>query len=133
MTILKAADDDPQRIARLLADLDNDDFAVRDKASAELKRLGTRAEKPLRQELKRTTNAEVTKRLEELLKEIAQPTRSLEEHQVERALETLERIGTPEAREAVTLVDKEAGNHQLQEQIKAVLRRMEKQALDAPR
>jgi Tol biopolymer transport system component len=133
LPLLKAADDDPRRIARLLAELDNDDFAVRDKAAADLKRLGARAEKAMREELKRATNAEVTKRLEELLKEIEKPVRSPEEIQAERALETLERIGTPEAREVVAVLDKETSNRQLLEQIKGVLRRLELRALNAPR
>src|SRR5262249_197707 len=54
-------------IARLIADLDNDAFAVREKASAELARLGSPAEPALRKAMEGKVSAEVRSRLRALL------------------------------------------------------------------
>src|SRR5262249_37204957 len=53
--------------AQLIADLDHDRFAVRQKATQQLLRLGKGAEPALRDLLKKRPSLEVTRRVEELL------------------------------------------------------------------
>jgi WD40 repeat protein len=83
---------DPSRIAQLIRDLDSDQFTVREKASAELARL-PEAEPALRQALEASTSAERRRRLTRLVKNLA--GQSL---RVQRALEVLELMATPEAK-----------------------------------
>jgi hypothetical protein len=58
------------RIARLLAELDDDDFAVREEASAELLRIGPPAEAALRKALAESPSAEVRRRARDLLRAV---------------------------------------------------------------
>jgi hypothetical protein len=57
---------DPQKIAHWIADLDSDQFAVREKATQELKKLGESAQPALRQALENQPKPEAKKRLERL-------------------------------------------------------------------
>src|SRR5262249_59100893 len=59
--------DTRRKVARLLTDLDRDDFAVRQKAAAELEKLGPPAEPLLRRALQGDLSPEVRRRLERLL------------------------------------------------------------------
>src|SRR5258707_1351626 len=68
LAILEKFDDDPDRVAKLIADLDARVFATREKATKELQRLGKRIEPALRKALDESLVLEVRKRLEELLK-----------------------------------------------------------------
>jgi WD40 repeat protein len=90
-----------QRIARLIADLDNDDFQVRERASEELEKFGVTADTALRRALADTTSAEVKKRIETLLGRRTTPGVSPEHVVATRALEVLELAGTPEARRLI--------------------------------
>jgi hypothetical protein len=87
---------DSKRLARLIADLDDDEFAVRTRAATELRKIGEQAEAALRRTLEGKPSVEVHRRVEELLKRLEQPTR--ERLQAQRAMEVLVRIGTPAAR-----------------------------------
>jgi WD40 repeat protein len=98
---------DLKRITRLVAELDSDDFAVRERATAELEKLGGAAEAALSEALEGGPSAEVRMRVQQLLEKASRPVgarlRAL------RMLELLERIGTPEARELLkTLADNES-------------------------
>jgi hypothetical protein len=57
---------DPQKIAHWIADLDSNQFAVREKATQELKKLGESAQPALRHALDNQPKAEARKRLERL-------------------------------------------------------------------
>ncbi len=84
-----ATDGDIQRYEKWIANLDAAAFADRDTASRELATAGWRAESLMQRTLKETDSPEVRQRLETLL---AKPdVRAI------RAIELLERIGTPEA------------------------------------
>jgi RNA polymerase sigma factor (sigma-70 family) len=95
----------PQRaaVARLLAALDSKEFAQREKATQELQQLGEVAEAALRQLLDNQPSLEVRRRAEGILAKMkeaetkAPPVPSGEALRVLRALEVLERAGTPEA------------------------------------
>jgi hypothetical protein len=88
---------DGKFLERLIAELDAEDFDVRDRASAELARRGEQAEPALLAARKTPRSAEHRRRLEELLARRAEafPPERL---RVLRAIEALEEIATPEAR-----------------------------------
>ncbi len=94
-----SADD---RILRLVADLDSDAFETRERATHALRELGPSAEPVLRQALASSTSAEVTVRLNTLLDALGDPSAPLPAMSAEtlrnvRAVQALERMGTPEA------------------------------------
>jgi WD40 repeat protein len=89
---------DPKRIARLIEELDDDEFTVREKATAELEALGAEVEAALRRALAADPSAEVQRRLESLLEKLKQPVGSPKRRRLGRALQVLEQAGTPEAR-----------------------------------
>jgi RNA polymerase sigma factor (sigma-70 family) len=92
------------RIAGLLADLDADEFVTREQASAELAKLGKVAEPQLREVLQGRPGPEVRRRAERLLERlegVKGPALSLQQLAALRALEVLEQVGTPEARQVL--------------------------------
>jgi WD40 repeat protein len=89
---------DPAELRRLLADLDSDTFAVREKAQARLARLEESAADALREALRRKPSLEPRRRLEALLARLPGPISDRERLRVMRAIAVLEDIGTAEAR-----------------------------------
>jgi hypothetical protein len=83
-----------QRIARLVAQLDDEDFVVRQRAQVELAKVVAAAEPALRRALAGKPSVEFKKRAGALLKPLETPA---EWARRGRVLELLERIGTPEA------------------------------------
>jgi dipeptidyl aminopeptidase/acylaminoacyl peptidase len=95
---------DLSRTAALIAQLDDDQVTVREKATAELKNLGKAAEPAMRQALEQAPSAEVDYRLKLLLSNLSgEAPRNI--HLI-RAIEVLENQGTGEAR---ALLDQLAG------------------------
>jgi hypothetical protein len=89
-------------IDRLIADLDSDTFAVRQKAMDELAKLGEAAEPAMRQALtKSTSTLEQRRRLKQLLESPQGETFPLsgEKLRLHRALEVLGQLDTSEARQ----------------------------------
>src|SRR5579883_1286863 len=84
-----------KRVKPLLAALDSDQFAERDKAMTELEQLGLSVEPALRQALSAKPSLEVRQRIEAILDKLAGGPR----WRVLRVLEVLEHIATPEARQ----------------------------------
>jgi dipeptidyl aminopeptidase/acylaminoacyl peptidase len=89
---------DPLVVARLIADLDNEEFAVREKASTELARLGLPAGSALQRALEGKPSAESRRRLKELVRRLEEQMSGLEKARLIRTVEALERIATPDAR-----------------------------------
>jgi WD40 repeat protein len=90
---------DPARLAKLVAELDAPAFAAREAASKELAALGEAAEAALRAAAKGSPSAEVRQRAEALIRRLY-PTdggRSGARLRAVRAVEVLERVGSPEA------------------------------------
>ncbi len=83
---------------RLLADLDSDQFTTRDKAAKELTKLGEPIEPFLRKALEGQPSEEVRRQIKAIL-EKPRPVPSGETLRTLRAIQVLERIGMPEARE----------------------------------
>ncbi len=122
----KSAGVDGRRLADLIADLDADDFEVREKATRELAAIGTRAVPALRKALDGSPSAEVRRRAEELLKKLDGPEAVGQQQRAERALEALEAIGTPEAVKALEALAKRGAGDELAQHAKAALGRLAK-------
>jgi WD40 repeat protein len=88
---------DSQRLQQLLDDLDNAQFALREKAARELEKLGELATPALRRVLKSDPSEEVRRRAEELLAKVEAEPLSSQQLQMLRAVEVLERLSTSEA------------------------------------
>jgi WD40 repeat protein len=116
---------DAKVIDKLIAQLDDEDFEVREKATKELAALGGQAEGALRRALKATPSAEVTRRIEELLKkQDGGNVVSGERLRQERALEVLEDLGTPETKKLLEALTKGPADAWLTTEAQTVLKRM---------
>ena len=111
-----------EEVDRLLADLDSDDFDIRDKATSELDELGDTVGPALRQAIAGQPSAEVRTRVNRLLEKLATPSPELLRHL--RALEALEAIGGAEARQVVEKIANGAAESRLTCEAKASLKRL---------
>jgi hypothetical protein len=89
-----------ERLARLIADLDSDEYPVRESATRELERLGPLAESALRQALGRELSLEARRRIEQVLQTHRSERLHLPADQLRlaRAVEILEQIASSPAR-----------------------------------
>jgi RNA polymerase sigma factor (sigma-70 family) len=116
-----------QQLARLIADLDHDRFAVREKATVELKKMGEWIVPALRQTLAGRPSPEVRRRLERLLDEITRPRGtgpSTATLQTLRALEVLELIGNLEARQVLEALAQGMAEAPLTQEARAAVERL---------
>jgi RNA polymerase sigma factor (sigma-70 family) len=118
----KAAD--PQRLRRLLADLDSDQFAVREKAQEKLIQLGDLAEPALRQTLANNPSLEMRKRMQAILARLRGPVKQPELLQALRAVAVLEDIASPEARRLLQELTKGTPASRLTREATASLERL---------
>jgi WD40 repeat protein len=103
----KAPDGVAERVRKLVADLDVDEFPVREAASQELARVGGAAVPALRAALEARPPLEVRRRVEALLETLApQRAEELTGEQLRtiRAFQVLEQVGTPAAQEVLRAV-----------------------------
>ncbi len=108
-----------KRMAKLLGELDGDDFSTREKASNELTKLGGSAEPALRKALAGGLPLEVRRRIERLLKDIEG-----QHLRIMRAIEVLERLGTHEARRLLERLAGGAAEARLTREARAALGRL---------
>jgi RNA polymerase sigma factor (sigma-70 family) len=94
---LRPAADKSKRIAKLIAQLDDDKFAARDAASKELKTLGSEAEQALRWALGQKPSLEKRRRIDTILDRPWMLVHDPEVLQGTRAIEVLEYIAVPGA------------------------------------
>jgi hypothetical protein len=94
----KAPEIDSAEISRFIADLNSDDFSVREKAEVALEQLGEHAERSLREALLHESSPEARRRINHLLEDLTGPV-APGVLRLLRTVETLERIGNPNARE----------------------------------
>jgi RNA polymerase sigma factor (sigma-70 family) len=113
-----------ERLARLIGDLDDDEFAVRERATGELGRLGEQAEPALRQALEKSPPAEGRRRMELLLGQLRRRPPSPDLLRALRAAEALEHAGTLEARRLLEALAKGAAGARLTQEAKASLERL---------
>ncbi|HEY7428360.1 MAG TPA: PQQ-binding-like beta-propeller repeat protein [Gemmataceae bacterium] len=114
----------PERLARLIAELDDAAFKVRQRASRELSEAGPDAAGALRKALANDPSTETRRRIETLLNRLnkggdPERLRGL------RAIEVLERIGTPQARVALRELAEKDIDAALREEVRASLRRLD--------
>jgi RNA polymerase sigma factor (sigma-70 family) len=114
-----------RRVARLIADLDDEQFDVRQKATRELEKQSAEVEPALLQALEEGPTLEQRKRLERLLEPLqARQTRMPGELlRCLRAVEVLERCRTPEARAVLERLAGGGRGYRLTEAARAALGR----------
>jgi hypothetical protein len=117
---------DAKRIAQLIKDLDSDDYDVREKASAELEKVGEQATAELRRALDGAPSSEVRIRATRLLDRFGGKTTSPDALRHQRALEVLEHIGSPEARTLLEEIARGAPEAALTQEAQAALKRLPK-------
>jgi WD40 repeat protein len=115
---------DSGRIERLLADLDADDFKTRVSASREIEKLGELAEPALRKLLESQPSQDVQRAANELLAKQARAPLPPDRLQVLRAIETLEEVGSPAAKELLRALGAGASEARLTQEAKASLERL---------
>jgi hypothetical protein len=121
---------DAKAIAKLLADLDDDQFAVRDKASRELARLGRRVATELKRERAATSSAEVRLRLDALLARLREnDDEKLDEAvRAQRVVALLELTATLEARDLLDHLAKKAPSEEVRRKAAGALDRLAKRS-----
>lgn len=122
---------DPRRLAQLIADLDSDQFEVRDKAEKALEAIGQPAQAALQKALaKKGSSLELRRRMERLLATYSM----LSSQQVRqlRAIQVLEWVATPEAEQLLRGLAQEPGYWQpMRDDAQAALARLGKRAAAA--
>jgi hypothetical protein len=108
----KVRDNDGGKVAKWIAQLDDEDFTVRERASEELEKLGRAAEPALRKVLdaQPLPTAEMRRRVLDLLEKLGKLPTLPDGQRVVRAVEVLERLGTEDARQALTEITKNGGS-----------------------
>jgi RNA polymerase sigma factor (sigma-70 family) len=117
-----AAAVDTKRIAQLIADLDSEQFEVREQATKALRAFGDVAEPALRKAAAGQPSPEVRRRVETLLKQL-DSSQSPSLLRSVRAVEVLEHIATPEARQLLGKLAGGAPEARLTREAKAALER----------
>jgi WD40 repeat protein len=115
---------DPAGMARWIEDLDSAQFSVREKATSALLRIADQAEEALRSALERSRSAEARQRLRRIL-DVAQDIEpSPDRLRQTRAVEALEAICTPAARDQLSVLAGGAPRAALTREAGAALRRL---------
>lgn len=114
----------PQRIARLVAELDAPQFRVRARASSELEKLGEVAGPTLHTALAGRPSAEVRRRANALLHKLQVRVLPPERLRQDRAVGVLEQVGTADARQLLRDLARGASGAGLTEAAQAALQRL---------
>jgi WD40 repeat protein len=120
-----------EAIARLVADLDHPQFATRTKAKAQLVQLAELAEPALLEAQQKHPSLELRQRIDELLKVIVDERSRPSGDRLRdlRAVEILEQIHTPAARELLQTLARGASGALLTREAQASLTRLERQGI----
>ncbi len=124
--LLAASKADTKPIERLIGDLDNETFEVRERATKELTALGDRAASALRKALAGTPSPETRQRLNALLARIDSAEPSAEMLREIRAVEALEAIGNADARKLLDALTAGPAEMRLTQEAKASVDRLAK-------
>jgi len=123
---------DERRIARLISDLDSEQFAARRKAAADLEELGQLAEPALQKALRGKPSTEARRALQALLDKLAEGILPLDRVREIRAVEVLEHVGTAEAREVLEKMTRGVQGTRLTRQAETALERVARRRTHAP-
>jgi hypothetical protein len=121
-----ASSSNVQRISALIADTNNGQYAIRQAASFELEKMGEEAESQLRRAVRESASLESKRRAERALKKLERGGLSAETLRSLRAVEVLERIANPEARQMLTALAGGAPDTRLTVEAQAALKRIAK-------
>ena len=119
---------DAKRIERLIADLDDERFQIREQAAKELAALAEQAAPALRKALAGKPSLEARRRLDALLDRLDGATLSAETIRQIRAVEALESIGNREARRLLDKLAEGPAETRLAQEAKAATVRLTKRA-----
>jgi hypothetical protein len=115
---------DPRHLQRLVSDLDDPKFLVREKAFEELARLAELAEPTLRNALRSEPPPEMRARAEALLDKLASSAPSPEQLRELRVIEVLEHIRNEEARQLLGSLASGTPDARLTQEAGAALERL---------
>jgi WD40 repeat protein len=121
-----------EQVARLLTDLNSDEFSARQKAEAELVMLGTPILPLLRKAPQEGLPLEARRRLENLIERL-ETAGEAERFRHTRVLEVLEHLGTPEAKRLLEVYAAREPGAGLTEEAKASLQRLARRSASAQR
>jgi hypothetical protein len=117
---------DADRINGLIAGLDSDQFEERKRASVELEKAGEQAIPMLRQALAGASSPETRKRLQELLARATGVQATGEVVRQLRAIEVLQTINTPAARQVLQALAKGTLDSRVAQEAQAALERLQR-------
>jgi hypothetical protein len=109
-------------IARMIRDLDSSEYAVREKASADLAKVGSPAVPALKRAVVNPASLEVRRRVERLLVRLDPAELPADELVALRGVQALEYMGTPEARRLLEQLARTAAGRLTEEASQAVER-----------
>jgi hypothetical protein len=113
-------------VAGLIADLDSDDFQVREAASRKLEQMGEPVAEALRKKAEEgKPSAEQALRIKRILAKLVTPVAGAEQLQTSRALAALEQIGGPDAEKVFASLADGAPGASMTREAKAALERGE--------
>jgi hypothetical protein len=127
---LRPAVADSERTARLIADLDSDRFAARERATRELEKL--QAEPALRRALAADPSPEARRRIAHLLNRYEKAGPPPEQLRELRVVEVLEQAGTPEAQQILELLARGAPGARLTEEASGAFQRLARRPAARP-
>jgi hypothetical protein len=122
-----------KRLDALIADLNKEGFETRQKATADLEKLGDVAEPALRKALKADPPVETRERIERLLEKLNWPITHRDRLQSLRGIEALEHTGTEESRRVLEDLSKGAAEASLTKEARWSLERMGKIGIHVPK
>jgi hypothetical protein len=120
------------QIAQWIAELDSEEFAVREKATLELENQAEAADPALRKVLEGEPSLEVRRRVERLLELRKHQTISPTTLRALRVIEMLERIGTPEAQQILATISRGAVETWPTREARAALERLARRSAARP-
>lgn len=115
---------DAHRLARFLADLDSNEFTIREKATRELRKMGEQARPALRAALKDKPSLELRQRAQGLLDDLDSAELFGESLRDRRAIAVLEHIADADARQLLRVLAAGASGVRLTEEAQASLARL---------
>jgi WD40 repeat protein len=115
---------DEKEVTQSVMNLDSEDFNTRDQSFRALEKLGIRAENVLRKARAGKISLEMRRRIDDLLEKIERGNLTAEELQATRAVEVLEHIATPQARELLVGLAAGAESAVLTREAQKALRRL---------
>jgi dipeptidyl aminopeptidase/acylaminoacyl peptidase len=122
---------DEKRIGRLIADLADDEFGTREKATEELKKIGTSAKPALSKALEKKSSEETRGRLQQLLDTINRRVLPPATVRLVRAVESLEAMGTADAQECLASIARQMEDSPLRQEARLSLARLSRRAARA--